>query len=123
MLRTKLTHYASFTGSFRQNTDFCHIMAHRFLAIDMFSQLNGLKTKSKMIMIGHTHIYSIERIRFILKKLPPIGIRFCIGKCLSGSFQMLFVHITNGDNVNIRVRFELIQVMPTHSANAYTNVS
>src|SRR5690606_940705 len=121
-LGSKLSNHASLDRMLGQNSDLRNIMAHRLLAIHMLAGINGRHSNNKMVMIRHRNIYGVDILFLLLKHFPPIGIQSSPWNLLCSLFQMVFIHITKGHDLDVGMRFKLLQIMSAHSADTYTGM-
>ena len=105
-----------------QRADFRHVMAHRFLAIDVLAFLNGRVRNREVHVIRDGHVDRIDLVAFLVEQFAPVGIRAGLGSVRQAVFEVIGIDVAHGDDLQAGMFEKAFAVANSHAGNADAGV-
>lgn len=75
-----------------------------------------------MGVVGHRHVYRVNLVALLVEQFPPVGIPARTGHSLRRLIEIVGVHVAKRHDLQALVLQEVLQVHPTHAADADAGV-
>jgi hypothetical protein len=116
MLGAQLGNPSRALGGIGEGARLRHIVAERFLAIDVLAGIERGHGDGRVHVIGHCRVDRVDAVALLGDQLAPVGVGAGVGDPFFSRFQMTGVHIANGDDFQAGMGKETAEVVATHHA-------
>lgn len=104
-----------FDGRLGKDANLGDVMAHGFLAIDVFPGADGTVSDREVHVIRDRDVDGIDTATFLDEEFTPIGVEPGAGHSIAGFLQVIGIDIAEGNHLNTLVLKEIVQVVPAHT--------
>ena len=118
VLGPELGHQTGLIRRFREGTDLRDVVAHRFLAINVFACPHRSESNRGMHVIGNREVDRIDLRALGCNEFAPIPVNPHIGCHLAGGFEVVGIDVTERHHFGPGVRQEIRQVDLAHPTHA-----